>query len=68
MTESKLLKNLPSNEVSMVEYKRLNGDIYKITRNQTNKMFTIYKVVDGCFERLGKGDNPIVLEKKYIKN
>ena len=68
MTESKLLKNLPSNEVSMVEHKRLNGDIYKITRNQTNKMFTIYKVVDGCFERLGKGDNPMVLEKKYIKN
>ena len=67
MANNKLLKNLPSDEVSMVLRKTLNGDTYKITQNRINQMFTIYKVVDDCFERLGKGDNPIVLEEKYVE-
>ena len=67
MADNKLLKKLPSNEDGMVTYKRENGDIYKITQNQITKIFTIYKLVDDCFERLGKGSNPTELEKKYIK-
>lgn len=67
MAEKKLLKKLPDNEVGMVTYKYSNGDTYRITQNQMNKIFTIYKVVDGCFERLGKGSNPTELENKYIK-
>ena len=67
MAKSKLLKSLPSNESSVVKYTTLNGDIYRITRHRINQMFTIYKVVDGCFEKLGTDSNPTVLEKKYIK-
>lgn len=67
MAENKLLKKLPANEIGMVTYKRLNGDTYKITQNQMNKTFTIYKVINDCFERLGKGANPTALEEKYIK-
>ena len=68
MAKNKLLKNLPSDEISMVLRKTLSGDIYKITRNRIDQMFTIYKVIDDCFEKLGKGDNPTVLENKYIKD
>jgi len=67
MVVNKLLKKIPDNEVGMVTYKCLNGNIYKLTQNQTNKMFTIYKVIDDCFERLGKGASPTTLEEKYIK-
>ena len=67
MAENKLLKKIPSNEVVVVNYKCLNGDTYQITQNQVNKAFTIYKVIDDCLERLGKGDNPLTLEEKYIK-
>ena len=67
MAKNKLLKTLPSDEKSVVKYQTLNGDIYRITRHQLSQMFTIYKVVDGCFEKLGTDNNPTVLEKKYIK-
>lgn len=67
MIKSKLLKKMPDNEVCMVTYRCLNGDTYKLTQNQMNKTFTMYKVVNDCFERLGKGANPTALEEKYIK-
>lgn len=67
MAENKSLKKIPTNEISMLEYKSLNGDTYEITQNRTNQTFTIYKVVDGCYEKLGKGANPTALEEKYIK-
>lgn len=66
MAKNKLLKTLPSDEISVVKYHTLNGDIYRITRHRINQMFTIYKVVDDCFEKLGTDINPTVLEKKYI--
>lgn len=64
---NKVIKKIPTNEDSMVMYKNTNGNTYKITQNQTTNVFTIYKVVEDGFERLGKGSNPIVLEEKYIK-
>lgn len=68
MAANKSLKKIPDNEICMVTHKCSNGDTYKITQNKTNKLFTIYEVVNNCFVRLGKGYNPIELEEKYIKN
>lgn len=64
---NKVIKKIPVNEVGMVMYKNTNGNVYKITQNQTTNVFTIYKVVEDGFERLGKGSNPTALEEKYIK-
>ena len=64
---NKVIKKIPINEDSMVLYKNTDGNTYEITQNQITKVFTIYKVVEDGFERLGKGDNPIVLEEKYIR-
>lgn len=64
---NKVIKKIPTNEDGMVLYKNTNGNTYKITQNQTTNVFTIYKVVEDGFERLGKGNNPITLEEKYIK-
>ena len=62
-----IIKKIPVNEVGVVEYKCLNGDLYKITQHQTSGTYTIYKVIDSGLERLGKGSNPTKLEEKHIK-
>lgn len=64
---NKIIKKIPVNENGMVFYKNSNGNTYKITRNPTTNIFTIYKIVEDGFERLGKGNHPIALEEKYIK-
>lgn len=42
-------------------------EIGLITANQPETMFYIYEVVDGRYRKLGKGDNPLELERKYMK-
>lgn len=62
-----IVKKTPVSESIVVTYNCANGDTYKITQHQTTRIFTIYKVVDGGLDRLGKGNNPTKLEEKYIK-
>lgn len=62
-----IIKKIPSNETIALTYTCVNKDVYKITQHKTSGLFTIYKIVENGFDRLGKGNNPTKLEQKYIK-
>lgn len=62
-----IVKKIPSSETIALTYTCVNKDVYKITKHKTSGLFTIYKVIENGFDRLGKGNNPTKLEQKYIK-
>lgn len=62
------IAKIPKSEDVAVTYRTADHvPLYKITVNKKTMIYSLYKIVDGGFERLGKGPNPNELEKKYIK-
>lgn len=55
-TSSKILKAIPNSEILKVDC--LNGK-YLITQNPLKEQFTLWKCLEGEFERIDVSENPL---------
>lgn len=61
-----VMKTLPKNEKLCLTYKIENKNQFVITFNAIKQIYTIYKVLNDGYEKLGTGNNPLKLEEKFI--
>ena len=61
------MTNIPSNEIVWEEITMQNGDVYFVTSKSNRDYYYLYKKTKDGVERLGKDNNPLNLEKKFIK-
>lgn len=58
-TATKLVKKIPATETGHgVIYHTLSGKEYRITQNPIKQMHTLWKVVDGGFEKIAVDASP----------
>lgn len=58
---------ISKNEVLCVTYKKENGAVFYITRKRDDRnVYFIYRNDNDNLVKLGKGNNPIELENKFI--
>lgn len=56
---AKVVKKIPTSESGTgVLCKTKSGKLYQITQNPEKRKHTLWKVVDGGFEKLATGDSP----------
>lgn len=60
------VKTLPKNEKLCLTYKIENENQFVITFSMIKQIYTIYKVLNDGYEKLGTGNNPLKLEEKFI--
>ena len=57
---------ISKNEIEYVEYKRASGEIVGvITSNQSRNIFYFYEFDGQEYRKLGKGNSPPELERKF---
>lgn len=61
------IKGIPSNEQIWVREIDSSGDIYYITAKNSRDCYYLYKENNGVAVKVGKGETPNELERKYIK-
>ena len=66
-SEHKTVKRFSANEKLVLKF--INGDngVFYITQNKGTLNYVVYKEVNDGYEKLGTGNTPPELEKKYIK-
>ena len=60
------MKTLSKNEKLCLTYKSENKNEFVITFNAIKQIYTIYKVLEDGYGKLGTGNNPLKLEQKFI--
>lgn len=57
---------ISKNEIEWTEYKKLSGEVVGvITSNQSCNVFYFYEFDGNDFKKLGKGNSPPELERKF---
>lgn len=60
--------NYPKGEIVWVNHYGWDGNLKYITTSKPSReTYFLYEYKDGKFVKLGKNENPKVLEEKYIK-
>lgn len=58
-SSTKIVKKLPASEYgSGVLCKTKSGKQYQISQNPENKKHTLWRIVDGGYEKIATGDSP----------
>lgn len=60
------MKTIPSNLIEWYEI-RTGNHIYVIASKPLRDKYIIYELINGSYEKLGMGANPLDLEKQYVK-
>jgi hypothetical protein len=69
MGKSVFIPGIPKTETIEITFRTTQGDVYyTTTKTQNRKYYYLYKLVDGVAQKLGKANNPVELEEKFIKN
>ena len=57
---------ISKNEIEWTEYKKISGEVVGvITSNQSRNVFFFYEFDGKDFKKLGKGNSPPELERKF---
>lgn len=61
-----VVKKIPASEKGSVLYRnKEHTPVFYSTFNENTGVYTMYKILPDGYERLGKGQNPTKLERKF---
>lgn len=62
--QTTVVKSIPSSDTgSRVTCSTLSGEKYIISNNPIKERFTLWKVVNGGYEKISVSDNPLAFDK-----